>query len=81
MEHFQWYSNAKSIEIVQEQKSQALVADEIADVLIYCIILADQTDVDIRSAVRSKLIRNKDRFPIGYMPITDDHTHDKELTA
>ena len=72
MEHFQWYTNEKSIEVVREKETQALVADEMADVLIYCLILANQADVDISRAVRSKLIRNKDRYPIGYMPFISD---------
>ena len=72
MELFQWYTNEQSIEVISEKETRTLVADEIADVLIYCIILANQTDVDISGAVRSKLIRNKDRYPIGYMPFTSD---------
>jgi NTP pyrophosphatase (non-canonical NTP hydrolase) len=68
MEFFQWYSSEQSHKVIQDKEVQALVADEMADVLIYCIILANQADVDISAAVRSKLIRNKERYPIGYMP-------------
>jgi len=68
MEHFQWYSNEESIELVKETATRKLVADELADVIIYCLLLANQADIDISSAVRNKLERNKARYPIGSMP-------------
>jgi len=72
MEHFQWYSNEKSVELVREPETKNLVADELADVLVYCLILGNQAEIDISSAVRSKIERNRGRFPIGYMPISDE---------
>jgi NTP pyrophosphatase (non-canonical NTP hydrolase) len=72
MEHFQWYSNEKSVELVREPETKNLVADELADVVVYCLILANQAEIDISSAVRSKIERNRGRFPIGYMPISDE---------
>ena len=68
MEHFQWYSNEMSDELIKEAASQELVADELADVIIYCLLLANQADIDISSAVEGKLERNKRRYPIGSMP-------------
>lgn len=72
MEHFQWYSNEKSVELVRESKMKKLLADELADVLVYCFILANQAQIDISSAVRAKMERNRGRFPVGYMPISDE---------
>ena len=68
MEHFQWYSNEKSVELVKEEITRNLVADELADVMIYCLLLANQANIDISRALRSKLGRNKRRYPIGSMP-------------
>lgn len=68
MEHFQWYSSAESRELVQDEEARALVAGELADVLIYCLTLANQMDIDINTAVRSTLDRNRERYPAGYMP-------------
>ena len=50
---------------VMAQKSESM-----ADVLIYCLSLANQLDVDLSTAVRAKLERNRRRFPIGTMPPT-----------
>lgn len=68
MEHFQWYTNERSAELIQVVTTRSQVADELADVLIYCLLLANQADIDISSAVLSKLERNKERYPIGSMP-------------
>jgi NTP pyrophosphatase (non-canonical NTP hydrolase) len=68
MEHFQWYSAEESRALVKDEHVQALVADEVADVIIYCLSLANQLDIDVSTAVRAKLERNRGRFPIGYMP-------------
>lgn len=68
MEQFQWYSNEESVKLVHETTARNMVADELADVIIYCLMLANQADIDISSAVNNKLERNKARFPIGSMP-------------
>jgi NTP pyrophosphatase (non-canonical NTP hydrolase) len=72
MEHFQWYSSEESIEVIKNPETKELVADELADVLIYCLIMANQAHIDISSAVRAKMKRNQGRFPIGYMPTGDE---------
>lgn len=72
MEHFQWYTSEESIAMVKDPKTNNLVADELADVLVYCLILGNQTGIDISSAVRSKMERNQRRFPIGYMPTVEE---------
>jgi NTP pyrophosphatase (non-canonical NTP hydrolase) len=72
MEHFQWYSNEKSAEVVREPETKKLVANELADVVIYCLIMAYQAEIDISSAVRSKMMRNRGRYPIGYMPTIEE---------
>ncbi|MCB0156981.1 MAG: nucleotide pyrophosphohydrolase, partial [Caldilineaceae bacterium] len=41
------------------------VADELADVLIYCLSFANATGVDVSEAVLAKLARNQTRFPVG----------------
>lgn len=68
MEHFQWYSSEESRKVVEDKQFRAEVTDEVADVLIYCLTLANQLDIDVSTAVRSKLERNRSRYPIGYMP-------------
>jgi NTP pyrophosphatase (non-canonical NTP hydrolase) len=68
MEHFQWLTQEESISSIRDPEQCRLVEDELADVMIYCFALANQAGIDISSAVRSKLSRNKGRYPVGYMP-------------
>jgi len=68
MEHFQWLTNDQSIELVSDQPERNKVIDELADILLYCISFINILDVDISKAILDKLERNKDRYPIGYMP-------------
>jgi dCTP diphosphatase len=61
LEMFQWDLD-NPMELAPER--QQLMAGEIADVAMYLIRLADLTGVDIEKAVRDKLERNEQRFPL-----------------
>jgi NTP pyrophosphatase (non-canonical NTP hydrolase) len=68
MERFQWVSSDESIELVKYADARAAIADELADVLIYCLALSNQADIDLSAAILQKLNRNEKRFPVGYDP-------------
>jgi dCTP diphosphatase len=68
MEHFQWSTDEESGQLLQDPAAYAEVADELADVLLYCLHFANQADIDISTVVRAKLERNQTRFPVGYVP-------------
>ena len=68
MEHFQWHSSGESRELVENEETRTQVAHEVADVIIYCLALANQLDIDVSTAVRAKLESGRQRYPIGYMP-------------
>ena len=68
MELFQWLTSEESQRLLQEPDARAEVADELADVFIYCLSFANQMSIDVSSAVLAKLERNEDRFPIGHEP-------------
>lgn len=72
MELFQWLSSEQSVDLVRESEQRELVADELADVLIYCLIFAINAKIDITSALRSKMARNQKRYPVGYMPTSEE---------
>lgn len=61
VEHFQWLTPEEADAVNGEKLAE--VADEIADVQLYLIQLADRLGVDIGVAVRGKLSRNEVRFP------------------
>ena len=54
LEHFQWGKEYDSSE----------VADELADVLIYCIYMADAMDFEIKDIISNKMAKNAVKYPI-----------------
>lgn len=40
------------------------VCEELADVINYCILMADVLDVDLEEIVLSKLEKNKEKYPV-----------------
>lgn len=63
LEHFQWLTEAQSGDL-QPEKREA-VAQEMADVLLYLIQLADKLDVDLLDAAGRKLEINEKKYPIS----------------
>jgi dCTP diphosphatase len=62
LEQFQWLTEAQSRTLPEELR--ASVADEIADVFLYLIRLADKVNVDLMSAARAKMARNAAKYPV-----------------
>jgi len=63
VELFQWLTPEESAALVDAPEGRAAMEDEIADIAIYLLLLADVLDVDIASAARAKIARNEHRFP------------------
>jgi NTP pyrophosphatase (non-canonical NTP hydrolase) len=64
MEHFQWLAPEAARAYMDDGSVRAEVADELADILIYCLSFANSTEIDVSSAILQKLERNRSRFPI-----------------
>jgi NTP pyrophosphatase (non-canonical NTP hydrolase) len=64
MERFQWLTTEEAQDAVQESDEKAAVADELADILIYCLSLCNALDLDVSSAVLGKLETNEHRYPV-----------------
>jgi dCTP diphosphatase len=67
MELFQWGPGDNS-EVSGPLDGSAELADELADVLIYCLAMANRAGIDLSGAVRAKMARNMGRYPIGSGP-------------
>ena len=63
MEHFQWLTIEESEGLVEEGATRGQVVDELADVLIYCLSLANTLDVDLSEAIVRKLAHNARKYP------------------
>lgn len=61
VEHFQWATAEESHALDPEKKTA--VADEIADVLMYLVQLADVLDIDPLAAAQEKIVKNAGKYP------------------
>ena len=62
VEQFQWLTEQESAELTAERL--AAVRQELADVLIYLVRLADVLDVNLLAAAWDKLLLNERRYPV-----------------
>ena len=59
LEIFQW----KTSEEVTDKRLEE-IKDELADVLIYSCMLADNLDLDIEKIIENKLKKNAEKYPV-----------------
>lgn len=59
VEHFQWLTEDESFCPADPQGVQ----EEVADVLIYLIQIADRLNIDVAEAVNRKMKQNADKYP------------------
>lgn len=62
LEPFQWLSPEQSLELTAAQREA--VRQEMADVLIYLVSLANCLDIDLLQAARDKLAINARKYPV-----------------
>jgi NTP pyrophosphatase (non-canonical NTP hydrolase) len=63
VEIFQWLT-AKQSEAVMQSDEATHVEEEMADILIYLLRMADKLNIDLDSAVSAKIIKNSKKYPL-----------------
>lgn len=63
LELFQWLTTEQSHTLTRDAADKERVGDEVADVLLYLLQLADRTRVDVEEAVERKLRKNAEKHP------------------
>ena len=61
MEHFQWISQEESRKLDDAKRHE--VQEELADVVCYCLAMANSMDIDIATAFELKMARNREKYP------------------
>jgi dCTP diphosphatase len=61
VEHFQWLTEAQSGKLPTDKLAE--VEQELADILIYLIRLADKLDVNLLQAAEKKIAHNEKKYP------------------
>lgn len=54
LENFQW----------NNEYDDENIKDELADIMIYCLLLADSLNVDLKEIIHQKLDKNEIKYPI-----------------
>jgi dCTP diphosphatase len=68
MEHFQWDDYGED--------DKKAVADELADILVYCMNFADTLGIDVASSFRSKLKDAEIKYPVETFNASHDDPAD-----
>lgn len=63
MEILQWSSTEESWNINESEEFTHL-KEELSDVIIYCLSLANQLDIDVASAIKDKIEKNGEKYTI-----------------
>jgi len=63
VEHFQWLTPVESAGVANDEHKADRVSDELADVLIYLVRLADVLGIDLLAAAARKVAENALRYP------------------
>ena len=75
MEHYQWLGTLE-----HPSGKEGLIADEMADVFIYLLRLADVMGVDLVDAAYKKLEKNAEKYPVGIVNGKADKYTEYELS-
>jgi len=62
LEHFQWKSEAEVHAYLSEHLSE--LADELADVLYWTVLMAHDLDIDLSQAFEAKMRKNDEKYPV-----------------
>jgi len=64
MEHFQWIDadDCNSEELDEDKYKE--IREEVADVMIYCLMFSSEMGIDPLSAIEEKIEKNEEKYPI-----------------
>jgi len=64
-ERFLWKTDAEVGCDLGDPAKQSAVADEIADVVMFAMLLADRLGIDLAGAITAKLAANEAKYPVS----------------
>lgn len=66
-ECYRWLNEHESSKLHLDPSKKQKIEEEIADIMIYLIALANRTNVDLKEAILQKLEKNKLKYPVDTM--------------
>jgi dCTP diphosphatase len=64
MENFLWVTTEESAQTARDPKRREAIEHEIADIVIYALQFANQTGIDLASAIATKMAVNARKYPV-----------------
>lgn len=64
LEIFQWISAEQTTSWKSIPSKLKQIRKEVADIVIYCLIMANTMDIDIAEAVKDKIKQNEKKYPM-----------------
>lgn len=64
MEHFQWVNEDDCDSKTLEKNEYQEIKEEIADVMIYSLMLSGEMGIDPLTAIEEKIKKNEEKYPI-----------------
>lgn len=64
-QEFLWKTDEETREYLESDRGHGAVSDEIADVVIYALLFAHAAGIDLEAAVRRKLAKNREKYPVA----------------
>ena len=62
LEHTQWKNGAPLADAMQRNRAE--VADELADIFYWVLVMAHDLGIDLGDAFKQKLLKNAEKYPI-----------------
>ncbi|WP_175639289.1 nucleotide pyrophosphohydrolase [Metabacillus schmidteae] len=59
LENFQWKTSEEAVE-----KNAENIKDELADIVIYSLLFANETGIDLVEAIEQKIQKNNEKYPV-----------------
>jgi dCTP diphosphatase len=63
---YRWVANDKADTFSREPEARQRIADEVGDVGIALVLLCDRIGLDLPAAMRDKLAKNRERYPVEH---------------
>jgi NTP pyrophosphatase (non-canonical NTP hydrolase) len=63
-EIFQWLTEEQSNNAKNDPKIKQKASEEVADIFIYLLRVADKLEIDLGDAIRAKMIKNAEKYPV-----------------
>ena len=61
LEIFQWMQESESL--APDADTRSRIGEELADVLVYCLLMSNKLDIDLLQAAQEKLKKNAAKYP------------------